>query len=82
MRSTTPTRGRPGGRACAGSRSSCRAGPTVSEASRRFTFRSVLPYDLVFEIRSVRVEKNRLLEGVASGELVGTGRWRFFAEGP
>lgn len=47
----------------------------------RFTFRSVLPYDLVFEMRSVRVERPRLLEGVASGELAGVGRWRFFEEG-
>ena len=47
----------------------------------RFTFRSTLPYDLVFDMRSVRVEKHRLLEGVASGELVGVGRWRFFTQG-
>ena len=47
----------------------------------RFTFRSVLPYDLVFEMRSVRVERPRLLEGVASGELAGVGRWRFFEQG-
>ena len=46
----------------------------------RFTFRSVLPYDLVFEMRSVRVERPRLLEGVASGELAGVGRWRFFEQ--
>ena len=46
----------------------------------RFTFRSTLPYDLVFEMRSVRVERHRLLEGVASGDLAGTGRWRFFAQ--
>jgi uncharacterized protein YndB with AHSA1/START domain len=46
----------------------------------RFTFRSVLPYDLVFDMRSVRVERHRLLEGVASGELAGVGRWRFFEQ--
>ena len=56
-------------------------GPDGVGGVSRFTFRSVLPYNLVFEIRSVRVETNRLLEGVASGELVGTGRWRFFADG-
>lgn len=44
----------------------------------RFTFRSVLPYDLVFEMRSVRVERHHILEGVASGELAGVGCWRFF----
>jgi hypothetical protein len=47
----------------------------------RFTFRSTLPYDLVFDVRSIRVERYRLLEGVASGELAGTGRWRFFTQG-
>ena len=46
----------------------------------RFTFRSTLPYDLVFDMRSVRVERHCLLEGVASGELAGIGRWRFFTQ--
>ena len=55
-------------------------GPDGVGGLSRFTFRSVLPYDLVFEMRSVRVERHRLLEGVASGELVGTGRWRFFVQ--
>lgn len=55
-------------------------GPDGVGGVSRFTFRSALPYDLVFEMRSVRVERHRLLEGVASGELAGTGRWRFFAE--
>ena len=56
-------------------------GPDGLGGISRFTFRSVLPYDLVFEMRSVRVERHRLLEGVASGELEGTGRWRFFVDG-
>jgi hypothetical protein len=46
----------------------------------RFTVRSVLPYDLVFVLRSVRVERHRLFEAVASGELEGVGRWRFFRD--
>ncbi len=46
----------------------------------RFTFRGALPYDLVFDMRSVRVDRHRLLEGVASGELAGTGRWHFASQ--
>ena len=46
----------------------------------RFTFRSLLPYDLSFEMRSVRVERHRTLEGVASGQLAGGGRWSFFTQ--
>ena len=55
-------------------------GPDGVGGVSRFTLRSVLPYDLVFDMRSVRVERYRLLEGVASGELTGTGRWRFFTQ--
>jgi hypothetical protein len=55
-------------------------GPDGVGGVSRFTFRSVLPYDLVFDVRSVRVERHRLLEGVASGEVAGTGRWRFIPE--
>lgn len=46
----------------------------------RFTFRSILPYDLSFEMRSVRVERHRMLEGIATGQLAGVGRWRFFTQ--
>ena len=42
---------------------------------RRYTFRSVLPYNLVFDVRTTRVEAPTALDGEASGELVGTGRW-------
>ncbi len=42
---------------------------------RRYTFRRLLPYDLVFDMRTVRVEVHQLLEGAATGELAGTGRW-------
>jgi hypothetical protein len=55
-------------------------GPDGVGGVSRFTFRSVLPYDLVFDMRSVRVERHQLLEGVATGELAGTGRWRFAPE--
>ena len=46
----------------------------------RMTWRSRLPYDLVFEIKTRTVEKPRLIEGDASGELEGVGRWRLFEE--
>ena len=39
---------------------------------------SRLPYELTFLMRSTRSERPHLLEGEASGELTGTGRWRFF----
>jgi uncharacterized protein YndB with AHSA1/START domain len=46
----------------------------------RYTWRSKLPYELSFEMRTTRVERPRLLEGEASGELAGTGRWRLFGQ--
>jgi hypothetical protein len=42
---------------------------------RRYTFRSVLPYDLTFDVRSTLVDPPARLFGEASGELVGEGRW-------
>jgi hypothetical protein len=44
----------------------------------RYTWRSRLPYELTFEVRTTRVERPHLLEGEATGELAGTGRWRLF----
>lgn len=44
----------------------------------RYTWRSRLPYELSFEMRSTRAERPHVLEGEASGELLGTGRWRLF----
>jgi len=45
----------------------------------RYTWRSVLPYDLVFDSRVTRVEPPHLLEGHATGELEGVGLWRLFS---
>jgi polyketide cyclase/dehydrase/lipid transport protein len=42
------------------------------------TWRSRLPYDLTFESRVTRREPPYALEGTATGELIGTGRWRLF----
>jgi hypothetical protein len=47
----------------------------------RYVWRSRLPYELAFEMRSTRIEEPILLEGEASGELAGIGRWRLFEEG-
>ena len=44
----------------------------------RHRWRSRLPYTVAFDIRTTRVEYPRLLEGRASGELDGVGRWRFY----
>ncbi len=53
-------------------------GPDGVGGVTRFTFRSRLPYDLTFDMCSTRVERHVLMEGVATGELAGLGRWRFF----
>jgi hypothetical protein len=44
----------------------------------RFSWRSVLPYTLKFDMRVTRVEQPHLIEGEASGELEGRGIWRLF----
>jgi uncharacterized protein YndB with AHSA1/START domain len=47
----------------------------------RYVWRSRLPYRLQFDMRTTKVERPRLMEGRASGELAGTGCWRLFEEG-
>jgi uncharacterized protein YndB with AHSA1/START domain len=47
----------------------------------RLTWRSKLPYDLVFEARTHTVDKPRLIVADAFGELTGEGRWRLFEQG-
>jgi uncharacterized protein YndB with AHSA1/START domain len=44
----------------------------------QYTWKSRLPYELTFEMRSTRIHRPHLLEGEASGELAGVGRWRLF----
>ena len=46
----------------------------------RHEWRSVIPYPVRFETRITRIERPDLIEGVADGELAGTGRWRFHGE--
>ncbi len=44
----------------------------------RYVWKSKLPYRLEFRMRTTKVERPHLLEGEASGELAGTGRWRLY----
>lgn len=46
----------------------------------RYVWKSRLPYELAFRMRTTRVERPRLLQGQAEGELAGTGRWRLYEE--
>ncbi len=48
---------------------------------QHITWTSALPYKLSFDSRVTRVEKPYLIEGVARGELNGTGRWQLSQEG-
>ena len=43
---------------------------------RRYTWSSRLPYRLSFEMRTTALEHPTFIEGVAAGDLIGTGRWR------
>jgi uncharacterized protein YndB with AHSA1/START domain len=49
--------------------------PAGIGAVRRYTWGSRLPYTLSFEMRSTVVQAPHLLEGEATGELTGNGRW-------
>ena len=40
---------------------------------RRYTWKSMLPYRLKFDVETVRVEPMTLIEGIARGELSGRG---------
>ena len=46
-------------------------------AIRRYTWKSLLPYKLTFDMRTVRVEPMSTIEAVATGELEGKGLWQF-----
>jgi hypothetical protein len=47
----------------------------------RYEWRSRIPYPVRFEVVSTRVEPPALLEGRASGDLEGVGRWRVLSDG-
>src|SRR5262245_30568141 len=44
-------------------------------AVRDYTWRSRLPYRLTFTMQTTRIEPRSLIEGKATGELEGSGRW-------
>ena len=46
-------------------------------AIRRYTWKSLLPYKLTFDMRTVRVEPMSTIEAIATGELEGKGLWQF-----
>jgi hypothetical protein len=48
---------------------------------RRFTWRGRLPYRLTFDLRVTRIVPLSILEGRASGEVEGVGRWLFSNDG-
>lgn len=50
-------------------------------AAHRFTWTGRLPYRLTFDSRIIRLERHSLIEGSASGDLVGIGRWLLSAGG-
>jgi uncharacterized protein YndB with AHSA1/START domain len=47
----------------------------------RYVWKGRLPYRLEFDARIVAVERPRYLEGQTTGELEGTGRFRFLEDG-
>ncbi len=51
-------------------------------AIHRSTWKSALPYKLVFDSETVRIEELKLIEVRAFGELDGTGLWTLTAENP
>ena len=48
---------------------------------RRYAWQGQLPYRVVFEARTTRIEKLVAIEGTARGDLEGIGRWHFFRQG-
>ena len=48
---------------------------------RRTVWKSALPYKLEFDTEVIRIERHRLIEARAFGELDGIGSWQFEAAG-
>jgi uncharacterized protein YndB with AHSA1/START domain len=46
----------------------------------RYVWKAKLPYRVEFFVRTTKVERPHLLEGDATGELAGVGRWRFYED--
>jgi uncharacterized protein YndB with AHSA1/START domain len=47
----------------------------------RMIWKSLLPYRVEFQVTTTHLERPRLLQADAVGELTGIGRWRLFEEG-
>lgn len=47
----------------------------------RYRWQGDLPYQVVFAVRATRIEPLLAIEGTASGDLDGVGRWHFSREG-
>jgi len=50
-------------------------------ARQRYIWQGVLPYRLSFDMLITAVQPLALLEGIASGEVEGIGRWQFCRDG-
>jgi hypothetical protein len=46
----------------------------------RYTWRSVMHYRLEFEMRITRVDRPHRMDGLATGDLAGTGSWRLYED--
>ena len=46
----------------------------------KMVWKSLLPYRVEFEVTTTHVERPRLLQADAVGELTGLGRWRFYEQ--
>jgi hypothetical protein len=55
--------------------------PSGVGSTRRYIWRTRLPYKLSFDIHVTRVDRPVLLEGLVSGEVEGIGRWEFESHG-
>jgi hypothetical protein len=51
------------------------------DSVRRYAWQGKLPYRVVFDVCATRIEENLAIEGVATGDLAGTGSWRFSSQG-
>lgn len=48
---------------------------------RRYAWQGKLPYRVVFDVCATRIDALVAIEGVATGDLAGIGRWKFSAVG-
>lgn len=51
------------------------------DSIRRYSWQGQLPYRVVFDVRTTRIENQVVIEGRARGDLDGVGRWHFTRQG-